>query len=235
MKLLRRLVSFIRNLPLTTRALLTSTPDRTQHTVPYVSQFANPAWAEMVLKDDQPLDKDLDWKESGAKTIEEYERWALTTCGMACTAMALRFFNIGDFKTIPLAKDASNVGVYTQDENKNISSMQYKPYISWVKKFGIRAHIRHSLSYKSICYLLSRNQLIIASVNPNLRGYETAPKTQVGGHLVLLTGYNKKTQTITLHNPSGFQNSNTQESHTMELKDFKMYFAGRGISLTAGK
>lgn len=231
MNLFRKLFSLVRNLPLLVLTFVFRSPDQVKHQVPYISQFANPAWAEMVIKSDQPLAKDMLWEESGAKTIEDYERWALTTCGMACTAMILRFFNKGDYKTISLAKDASNVGVYTKGEDGEISAMQYRPYTKWVKKFGVKAKIHHDLSFRSICYLLSQNQLLIASVNPNIRDYDTAPKTQVGGHLVLVTGYNKKDRMITIHNPSGFENNNTQVNHTLRVQDFYIYFAGRGIAV----
>jgi hypothetical protein len=195
-----------------------------------VSQFANLSWAEMVLKDDQPIRKDLMWKESGARTIEEYERWVLSTCGMACTAMLLQFYKKGNFKTIPLARDAAKVGVYKK-EGKDISAMQHRPYIKWIRKFHCRATIYTKLSFRSISYLLSKNSLIIASVNPNINDYETAPKTQRGGHLVLITGYNKKDKMITFHNPAGFENNQTQANHTLAMKDFDMYFSGKGIAI----
>jgi len=201
-----------------------------RNSVPYVSQFANPSWAEMVLKDDQPIARDLLWEESGARSVKEYERWVLAICGMACTVMLLQHFKKGSFKTILLARDAAKLGVYHKDGD-GISAMQYRPYTKWIRKYGIKASIHTNLTFRSICYLLSTNRLIIASVNPNLRDYNTAPKTQVGGHLILITGYNKKDKSVTFHNPSGFENNGTQSNHTMKWKEFIIYFAKRGISV----
>jgi len=230
MKLLHKIKRQYNNLALKIWSLLSRTPERVRLSVPYVSQFANPSWAEMVLKDNQPIDRDLMWEESGARSVTEYERWVLAICGMACTVMALQFFKKGEFKTIPLARDAAKVGVYKKDGG-GISSMQYVPYVRWICKFNLRATIYSHISFKSLCYLLSKQRLVIVSVNPNISSFTSAPATQVGGHLVLVTGYNKKEETVTLHNPSGFENNQTQSNHTVSLKEFMLYFSGRGIAL----
>jgi len=230
MKVIYKIKQLLSNSSLMLRTLLSRPPERMRHNVPYVSQFGTPGWAEMVIKDDQPLARDLEWAESGARTMKEYERWALSTCGMACTSMLLAYFKKGEFRTIPLARDAAKSGVYEKDGD-GISGMQYQPYIEWIKRFDLRGTIYTKLTYKSICYLVSKNKLVLASVNPNIRDYESAPKTQIGGHLVLITGYNKKEKTITFHNPSGFETNATQQNHTVKLKVFSVYFAGRGIAV----
>jgi len=232
MKIIYKIKQLLSNCLLLVRTFVSRTPERVRHTVPYVSQFGSPSWAEMVLKDDQPLARDLAWEDSGARSIKEYERWALTTCGMACTSMLLLFFKKGEFRTIPLARDAAKSGVYLKDGD-GISSMQYQPYITWLKRFGLRATIYTKLTPRSIQTLLASGSLVIASVNPNIRDYNTAPAMQIGGHLVLIVGYNKKEKTLTLHNPSGFENNQTQENHTLPLKEFTIYFAGRGIGVRA--
>jgi len=140
MKIIYKIKQLLSNSILLLRSAVSRTPERIRHKVLYVSQFASPSWAEMVLKDDQPLARDLAWEDSGARSIKEYERWALTTCGMACTSMLLLFFNKGEFRTIPLARDAAKSGVYLKDGD-GISSMQYQPYTTWLKRFGLRATI----------------------------------------------------------------------------------------------
>ncbi len=82
-----------------------------------------------------------------------------------------------------------------------------------------------------IKYILSNQGLVIASVNPNIRGYQTASAKQVGGHLILITGYDRHTGTVTLHNPSGFLSLESCENHVLTIKEFKKYFAGRGIAV----
>ena len=230
MKPFHKIKMLFNNLVLKVLALFTRTPDRVRLPVPYVSQFANPSWAEMVLKDNQPIARDLMWEESGARSVKEYERWVLSICGMACTLMALQYYKKGDFTIIPLARDASKIGVYKKEGN-GISSMQYVPYTKWLKKFNLRGIIYTKLSFKSLCYLLSKQHLFIASVNPNISDFISAPATQVGGHLVLVTGYNKKEETVTFHNPSGFENNQTQSHHTVSSKEFMIYFSGRGIAI----
>lgn len=234
MKIFYKIIGIIRNLVLLVRSLMTRTPDRVRHSVPYISQFANPGWAEMVLKDGQELNKDILWPDSGAETMEEYERWALAACGMACTSMLLAFYTQKNFKVVKLARNAMQAGVYTET-NGEISSMQYRPFTKWIKKFGITATIYTKLTFRSIQTLLANNSLIIASVNPNIRGFNTAPNTQVGGHLVLITGYNKTENTITFHNPSGFENNQSQAHHTVSLKEWNIYFTGRGIAVSYKK
>jgi hypothetical protein len=230
MKLFHKIKILFNNLVLKVLTLITRSPERIRLPVPYVSQFANPSWAEMVLKDNQPIARDLMWEESGARSVKEYERWVLSICGMACTLMALQFYKKGEFKIIPLARDAGTVGVYKK-AGDGISSMQFAPYTKWVRKFNLRGTIYTKLSFKSLCYLLSKRQLFIASVNPNLSGFISAPATQVGGHLILVTGYNKKEETVTFHNPSGFENNQTQSNHTVSQKEFMIYFSGHGIAL----
>jgi hypothetical protein len=230
MKLLHKIKRLCNNLTLKVLALFARTPERLRHNVPYVSQFANSSWAEMVLKDNQPIARDLLWEKSGARSIKEYERWVLSICGIACTSMALQFYKKGEYQTIPLARDAARVGVYKKDGD-GISSMQYVPYTKWIKKFNLRGTIYTKVSFKSLCYLLAKKRLFIASVNPNISSFTSAPATQVGGHLVLITGYNKKEETLTLHNPAGFENNQTQSNHTISLKEFKIYFSGQGIAL----
>jgi hypothetical protein len=230
MNLLHKIKRQFNNLVLKVRTLFARTPERLRHHVPYVSQFANPSWAEMILKDNQPIDRDLMWEDSGARSIKEYERWVLSICGMACTAMALQFYKKGEFKTIPLARDAAKLGVYKKDGD-GISSMHYVPYIKWIRKFNLKGTIYTKISFTSLCYLLSKNRLVIASVNPNISSFISAPATQVGGHLVLITGYNKKEKTVTFQNPSGFENNQTQSNHTVSLKEFMIYFSGQGIAL----
>ena len=88
-----------------------------------------------------------------------------------------------------------------------------------------------TLSLVGICHLLAQKKLVIASVNPNIRGIPTANSNQIGGHLVLVVGYNSTNQTVTIHNPSGFVSNDSQEFQVISTDEFSNYFAGRGIAL----
>ena len=58
--------------------------------VPYFSQWETPEMTLPVLAEGAAaLHRDVRWKNSGAETIEEYARWAVNVCGMACLKMIL--------------------------------------------------------------------------------------------------------------------------------------------------
>ncbi len=203
-----------------------------EYDVPYVCQFAIPEHAELSLKKTLNPAQDPHWAQTGARSPERYAEWAFTMCGMASVAMALGYYkNELPPKPAELAEDALKHGVYVADGTA-ISSMKYKEFAVWVEKYGLRAKVLSRLSIRGIQYALSEKNLVIISVNPNIRGYNTAPTHQKGGHLVLVTGYDTKADTISIHNPSGFVGTDTQINHTIQISKFKEYFAGRGIVLS---
>lgn len=182
------------------------------------------------MKDGLSPANDPHWKETDASSPERYAQWAMTMCGMACTAMALNQLTGKNVKPIELAEDALTNGVYEETPN-SLSSMRYREFAGWVKKHGLQADVYSRLSVKGIQYALSRSKLVIISVNPNIRGFNTAPVKQKGGHLVLATGYDREKGTISINNPSGFASTNTQVNHAVSLRDFMRFYAGRGIVL----
>ena len=201
------------------------------HTTPYVSQFAHPDYAEKVLKENIRLTSDPRWQDTGAQSPEEYAEWALTICGMACTSMILRYFKNQTDGIVSLARDAQSHGVY-KDMNGELSGMQYHTFVDWIQTYGIRSTIYTRLGIHGIQRLLSKGSLVIVSVNPNIRGYQTTSAEQKGGHLVLVTGYDTIAQTVTLHNPSGFASDNTQANHVLAVDQFLRYYAGRGVAVS---
>jgi Peptidase_C39 like family len=203
-----------------------------QYDVPYVCQFAVPASAESSLKKElEPVD-DTAWKETGAISPERYAQWAFTMCGMASTAMALGYFKDKKEKPAELAEDALQHGVYLEDAH-GISDMRYKQFSKWIEKHGLKARVYSRLSLRGVQYALSNGRLVVISVNPNIRGYETASRTQKGGHLVLATGYDLEKGTVSINNPSGFESMDTQLKHVLPVSEFQKYFAGRGIVIEA--
>lgn len=198
--------------------------------VPYVSQFANALYAEKVLAHGIDVGSDPNWQSTGATTQEEYADWALEICGMACFSMVLQFFGKQDPGIVPLAKEAKIHRVYEQHGDR-LTGMQYKEFSQWAKSFSIKADVYPWLPVQGIQKLLSKGKLVMVSVNPNVRGYETAPKDQKGGHLILVVGYNQEKKTITFHNPSGFASQNAQANHELPISTFLNFYAGRGIAL----
>lgn len=205
-------------------------PKMVSHDISYVCQFAKPEHAELSLKKELAPVDDSHWAETGAVSPKRYADWAFTMCGMASTAMALSYFHKKNIKPALLAEDALLSGVYTENE-KELSAMKYREFAKWVKKYDLYADIYTKLSIKRVQYALAKGKLVIISVNPNIRGYNTAPIDQKGGHLVLVTGYNLDRNTISINNPSGFVSNNTQVNHELSEKQFLSYYAGRGIVL----
>ena len=230
MKYFDRVVSELRNRRLLIHLLFINSKDRVSLAVPYVIQFAHPEYAEKILRDDVERSEDPWWKKTGAKSPKEYATWVLVVCGMACTAMALDYFKRKREGIISLAKDAMDHGVYQKLPN-GISDMRYREFACWIKEYELRAEIYTRISLRNIQKLLTEGKLVVISVNPNIRGYATACTNQKGGHLILITGYNKADGTITFHNPSGFLSQSTQENHMILIKEFYKYYAGRGIAL----
>jgi len=232
MKVFRKMQSELGNIKLQILALFSSVKPQVENGVSYVGQFASPEFAEKILREGVDKTTDPEWENTGAKLSEEYAKWVLIICGMACTSMALKHFKDKNVGTITLAKDALKHDVYRQ-EGDDISGMQYREYAKWVRGYGLDARVYSRLTMRGIEYLLSRGRLVIVSVNPNIREYETVSTTQKGGHLVLVTGYNKKNKTVTIHNPSGFTSSNTQQNHTISVLKFFQFYAGRGIAINS--
>lgn len=229
MKLFSRIAQEVRNATYELQVRFSRMPRSVQYDVPYVCQFATPESAELSLtKKLNPVD-DPHWKETGAKSPERYAQWAFTMCGMASLAMALEYFKNIKIKPAELAEDALHNKVYIEGPEE-ISAMRYAEFADWVgKKFALKADIYTRLSVRGIEYALSKKELVILSVNPNIRGYNTAPQNQRGGHLVLAIGYDLDKKTISISNPSGFVSSNTQIGHALSVQEFTKYYAGRGI------
>lgn len=230
MKLCKKFSQEVNNLSLVCNSLVANPEEEITNEVKYTSQFASPECTEKVLREGMSKKSDPNWFQSGAESVEEYEKWVTTVCGMACSVMALDHFYNKKYQTIVLAKEAIEHGVY-KEHSGALSNMQYKAYVDWITNHGIYASLYSRLSLTGIKHVLSKAGLVIASVNPNIRGYQTVPQKQVGGHLVLVTGYSNKKNTVTIQNPSGFVSQNTHHNHELDCNDFKKYFARRGIAL----
>jgi len=231
MKIVNKLLQEIANLAFEYKARSAVIKQKVNFKVPNVCQFARPEHAELSLRKQLAPAEDPYWEESGARSPERYADWAFTMCGMASAAMAIGYFNNEDMKPVHLAEDALRTGVYTE-ERGGISNMKYKEFAHWLRTHKLKAKVYSRLSTRGIRSALSEGQLVIISVNPNIRGYDTAPAGQIGGHLVVATGYDLVANTMSINNPSGFVSTDTQVNHTLSISEFGRYFAGRGIVIS---
>lgn len=196
--------------------------------IPYFSQWESKELVEDFVEGKKSAKTDPRWKLSGAKTLNEYDMWSWNVCGMTCFKMVLAKKLGKEHKTIKMARECEKYGGYKVTE-KEIEGLYYDPFVIYVKdKFGLEAKvIRNFLTVSKIKRELVKGSFPIVSVNWRIRNPESRPEKK-GGHLVLMTGFDNSKKTLFLHNPSGFYKQ-SQENFEITEKDFKKFFAGRGI------
>ncbi|AJC79700.1 hypothetical protein IE4803_CH02511 [Rhizobium etli bv. phaseoli str. IE4803] len=199
--------------------------------VPYFSQWETPGMTLPVLAEGwQALLNDPLWRQSGAGTVEEYARWAVNVCGMACLKMILAAR--GEIHpTLELARVCTAYGGYVVNEiDASIKGLIYAPFVRFAaERFGLGAETITGVETSAIPALLSKRRFFIASVHSAIRWPEREPPSK-GGHLVLVTAASR--ETIRFHNPSGHDGA-SQADVTLPLAVFDRFFANRGISVDA--
>jgi hypothetical protein len=197
--------------------------------VPYFSQWESPEMTLPLLAEGpSALYRDPLWRNSGADTIEDYARWAVNACGMACLKMILA--ERGDIHpTLELARACTAHGGYVVNEvDGSIKGLIYEPFVRFIRdRFGLAAETMTNVNVETIPGILSRWRFFIASVNPGIRWPEREPPSR-GGHLVLVTAASP--EEIRFHNPSG-HDLQSQANATLPLAAFDRFFARRGIAV----
>ncbi len=200
-----------------------------QDKVPYFSQWETPEMTLSVLAEGSAaLLRDPLWRQSGAETVEDYARWAVNVCGMACLKMILAAR--GELHpTLALARACTAYGGYVVNElDASIKGLIYAPFVTYVReRFGLSAETMTGVATESIPGLLADRPFFIASVNSGIRWPERTPPSK-GGHLVLVTA--ASVETIRFHNPSG-HDAASQADVTLPLAVFDRFFANRGIAV----
>lgn len=195
--------------------------------IPYFSQWESRALNRDILNRKIDATDDPLWRNSGAKTKDEYRSWSWASCGMACTKMILAHRTGKILPTATLGMTCASYGGYEFPLEDNVGLI-YTPYVTFLKKeFGLSSKIVSPLLPREIMHELSEGHYVIASVGPNIRNLKSWPK-QKGGHLILMLGYDLDKQEFYFHNPSG-DSVETQECAAVSFADFAEYFGGRGI------
>ncbi len=196
--------------------------------IPYYSQWESQELVKDIVVGKISAKKDPKWKQSGAKNLKEYELWSWNICGMACLKMILADKFEKEYKTIALAKDCEKYGGYKPNGSK-VDGLFYDPFVKFLDKdFGIKARVmRRFLTIGKIKKEVQKGNYFIVSVHHSIREKEELTEKK-GGHLVLITGFDDEKKSLFLHNPSGFYKK-SQENFEISEKDFKRFFAGRGM------
>ena len=197
--------------------------------VPYFSQWESPDMTlPLVAEGTSALYRDPLWRNSGAETVEDYARWAVNVCGMACLKMILAARG-EDHPIIDLARGCTRFGGYVVNkEDQSIKGLIYAPFVTYVgETFGLGAKTITGLPTPDIADVLKDNTFFIASVNSQIRWPDRQPPTK-GGHLVLVTAADA--DTIRFHNPSGHDEA-SQADVELPIEIFDRFFANRGVAI----
>ncbi len=200
-------------------------------TIPYFAQWESPELIAAILTRQMDAKDDPCWADSGALSREEYALWSHNICGMACLKMILQDQGRIGTKTIKLAKACMDHGGYVQDGDA-IGGLFYKGFKRFAtRELGASVSILKVLSMKRIMHELAKGHYVITSVHPSIRDIEKEYTGKKGGHLVLITGYDRDAQTITFHNPSG-KHKHTQQHAEVSFDDFLKVFGEKGLSIS---
>jgi hypothetical protein len=216
------------------------TPNKKQLSIPFFSQWERPAEVDNYLNGKKLPRTDQRWEKSGANSPLEYEFFSYHMCGTACLKMLLKDKGC-DIKIIPIAKQIADYGGYVikdihlndnfRSDPTDIGGLFYQPFTKYLKtKFKLKSDIYYYLSLTKIFNLISDQKYVLASVNPSIRSSNKIDYSGMGGHIVLITGYDLDKELISFHNPSGLYKK-SQSNHTIKISLFSHYFAQRGIAI----
>ncbi len=189
-----------------------------KHKVPYFSQWETPDMTLAVVAEgaQAALLKDPLWASSGARTIEDYARWAGNLCGMACLKMVLAARTGRTVPIMDLAMGCKDYGGYVEEADGRIKGLIYAPFVPFVKdRFGLNAKVVTGISTGDIGDILAQSEFFIASVHHSIRWSDTEPSSK-GGHLVLVTAVDAGF--VRFHNPSGHEAMRLQRARMWKCR-----------------
>ncbi|WP_313624221.1 hypothetical protein [Achromobacter sp.] len=195
--------------------------------VPYFCQWESAHLAGEIIRKELDLADDPAWRDSGARHLEEYVRWASHVCGMACLKMVLAARTGHAYPTLELARRSIPYGAYVEEPDGGIKGLIYAPFVRYVADvFELQAQVRVDLPAAALPALMGQAEYFMASVHPWIRWPDREPPRK-GGHLVLVT--RATADTVTFHNPSG--EPDTQADVELPLAEFDRFFAQRGVAI----
>lgn len=121
----------------------------------------------------------------GSLSLPQIDEWENNLCGLMCSLMVLNAFSPGfEHTAAELLSLTSKIGAFDQRRG-----WKHKKILSLLEKYGIKGGRRSTHDLEVIYELLSRKDLVVASVAPNyLNAESTDAISERSGHLVLIVG-----------------------------------------------
>lgn len=179
----------------------------------------------------------FDQSNNGGKNKQEIDLWAENGCGMACLKMILGYKRDKRHSVAELGIMCQRYGGYTPNKN-TLDGLFYGPFLKFIKQeFGMQGKVISPMILEDILKALSEGNFVIASVSSDIRFRSYNPglssqfqtgvgKTNRGGHLILITGYDLKEKILYFHNPS---DPNNRKYRNISFSKFDKFFANRGL------
>lgn len=205
------------------------------------TQYASPDLIAAIAYEGRDPGTDPRWALSGAVDAAEYGRWCRHCCGMACLQMILQHRDGRAPDLLPLLRGALRYGAYVDQGDGCVKGLIYAPFADCIgAEFGLTADVQPVLPLEQLLDELTpvasdehagrwAGRMVMASVHKEIRRPER-PAPGQGGHLVLITGHDPATGTVTFHNPSG--HTPAARAATVPATVFETFYARRGITVT---
>jgi hypothetical protein len=169
------------------------------------------------------------WRESGARSAEEYDEWSRHLCGLACLQMVLGHRDGSTPPLFDLLHESLVFGCYTR-VNGTIKGLIYRPFVEYVRaRHALSAQVFTCFDRASLTGYLSSGRLALVSVHREIRNPQS-PAPGRGGHLVLLTGYDRDRDLVRFNNPSG-HHADSRHDVLLSYETFDRFCAQRGIAV----
>lgn len=217
--------------------------------IPYFSQWESPDLVEKIIQGKTLAKDDPKWSKSGAHSKAEYALWSWNACGIACLKMVLASKKI-HIPLVKLCKLSLKYDCFKANEpiNSIIKKIQegklnkpqwqtldglfYEPFTVFIKKeFNLSGKMAKFLSLGEVIQALDNKNLVMVSVSGGLKYPDKQKDDHIGGHIVLIVGYDYKKRILYLHNPAGLYKI-SQKFYQIDFKRFNNFFANKGVVIS---